>query len=87
MRRIGKFKIHRVIVDNNPEAAQAVMSKVVILRAEYMYPEDVIEYKALCEEFDEVEPATIPPDYEVVIYTNYGEEHEVTGYNVKFERR
>lgn len=87
MRRIGKIKVSRDAIDKVPEAVRAVMAKVIILRAEYMLCNETIEYIALCEEFDEVDIAVFPPDYEVLITTHYNEEYEITGYDVKFERR
>lgn len=86
-KRIGKFSITRDLIDAAPEAVRRlVMSNVIVLRAELMAHMDAIEYIAISDEFEEVEPGMMPPDYVVTITTHYSDSGEIEGHDVTFSK-
>lgn len=66
-RRIGKFSIPSMMIDKNPEMAMKIMGKMVIVRAENMFAEPVIEYIALSPLFQKLPLGEMIPEYELVI--------------------
>lgn len=62
MRRLGKFTIGRSTIDDRPAEALAMLAGSLVVRAELIYP-GYIEYLALNDAFDELEPG-----YEVPLY-------------------
>ena len=85
-RKYGKFRIYRASLEQETAALFEVMSKVIVVKAEYALAIDAIDYTAYSEEFDEVELGIEVPEYLPIIYTRYGEDGEVIGYSVKFEK-
>ncbi len=66
-RSVGRFQISRTIIEEEPWIARCVMSRCIILRAEMLYAEDAIEYWAISDMFEEVEPSFVTPFYEIII--------------------
>ncbi|OUS73006.1 hypothetical protein B1748_23655 [Paenibacillus sp. MY03] len=64
-KRIGTFEITREFVLDAPDAVLAVMSKVIVVRCEFMYHKNTLEYQAVSPHFDEVPDIEIPPRYSV----------------------
>ena len=72
-RRLGKFMVTAVLIDDAPAIIKKIMSKCVIVRCEYFWGPDYFEYMAISDEFEEVKPGGIIPAYEPMIYsTPYG---------------
>ena len=86
MKKIGKFEIHRDLIDKSPKAVMAVMAKVIVLRAECLLHRDVIEYFAYSEEFEETEAGKMPPEYSVRVDIVFNDSGEAVDYLVRFER-
>lgn len=64
MRRFGRFIICRKGIDDFSTNVKRIMGKCIIIRAQMLYECDAIEYYAISEHFDLLEPGTIPPTYE-----------------------
>ena len=67
--RIGKFSISGKLIFDNKAASELkslIFSKMIILRAEYLGWEDIIEYTAICDDFDKIEAGALPPIYSIV---------------------
>jgi hypothetical protein len=58
-RRLGFFRMALPLINQMPAAARAVMSEVIVLRAELKIENDEIEYLAICEAFAPVAPGEI----------------------------
>ena len=50
--RLGKFVIQKEHLDALPDWLQVLMARVIILRADFSFQEDGVEYTALSPEFD-----------------------------------
>ena len=55
-RRIGRFEIDRARVDYAPKQCLAILSGMIVVRAETMFHMDSIAYMAIGEQFEEVPP-------------------------------
>ena len=66
-RRLGRFVLSRILIEDYPETLRTIMGRCIILRCEMLYHMDTFEYVALSPDFDEVEQGVFPPDYEVYI--------------------
>lgn len=66
-RRLGKFQVTEKFLTLDNIAARRLMEKVVVLQAEYRYIRDVIEFTALCEDFDDCPFGMIPPTYSAIV--------------------
>jgi hypothetical protein len=87
-RRIGRFIVGHQTFAHDWHALLPVMAKVVIVRAESMYHLAAIEYLALCDDFDLIEPTDTPPLYDVKM-EYLAEEKETVTFSkevVKFSR-
>ncbi len=65
-RRIGKFYIHSLLINDSPEAIKKVMGKCIILRCEHLPHRDAFEYIAISDDFDEIAVSLVTPEYQVV---------------------
>ena len=63
MKRLGQFSISRDLVDGSPWIVQRIMSQCIIIRAELMHINNVIEYHAISHRFDLVKDGEITPRY------------------------
>jgi ribosomal protein S19 len=66
-RRLGKFTISKEEIANYPETVKCVMREVIIVRAEYMYDGDCIEYTAISDQFLPTRLGEYTPTYEITI--------------------
>lgn len=63
--RKGRFSISLDLIAECPQVALAIMSKVIVTRAEMNFMDDVIHYEALSMAFSPVEPGAQAPTYRV----------------------
>jgi hypothetical protein len=65
--RYGRFFIPSSIIDdpNNRHILRLLFSKIIVVRAEFLYCRMGIEYQAISEEFDEIEEYSETPIYNV----------------------
>lgn len=66
-RRLGKFSISWVLIDDNPQVVRQLLSKMIIVRAETLYHDRSIEYIAMCDDFDVIPEGMIVPQYDIEI--------------------
>jgi hypothetical protein len=66
-KRLGRFKISSRLIVENRKSVQAVFSKVIPVRAEHLWAEDVVEYFAVSDCFDEVGLTEFIPEYTVMV--------------------
>ncbi len=66
-RRIGIFNIPQEIVSNNIDLAKEILEGVVVVKAEFLFHKDCIEYIGISEKFKETDKGSIPPNYNLVI--------------------
>ena len=66
-RRIGRFSLAHQLIDRDPDAVQAVMARVIVVRCESMYATDTFDYVALSDDFEMVPAGRVLPEYEVHI--------------------
>jgi len=76
--RVGKFTIPRDLIrgDNNEDLLK-LFAKTIIMRAEYKYTKDVIEYTALSPLFRVKEAAETIPKYRVECKSVYSDSGDV----------
>ena len=65
-RRIGRFRITEAIIDANPKAVRKLMGRMIVIRAEFMYPH-IFEYVAISPEFDKIEEGLEVPKYDMIV--------------------
>lgn len=65
-RRAGRFSIYTNAIDKDPESVMAVMSKMIIVRAETMFF-DKIDYTAISPLFQKIPMGERSPEYELVM--------------------
>jgi hypothetical protein len=61
----GRFALSYHFILECFELAQHIMSQMVIVRAESLFPQEVIEYTAISSLFEEVETGAVPPEYKL----------------------
>jgi hypothetical protein len=66
-KRLGKFTLSREEIDNYPDNVRLVMKECIIVRAEFMYDRDCIEYTAICDQFSPIPEGGYPYEYKVKI--------------------
>ena len=69
-KRVGRFRISDEMIRFNPEIAQKVLSKVIVVRCEKHFW-GYYEYLALSNRFDIVEEGVIAPYYDAVIKNGF----------------
>jgi hypothetical protein len=62
MRR-GKFKIPYRMIDQSPDMLRALMSHMIVVRAESLYFNNEVEYHAISPLFDVIELGQMVPQY------------------------
>lgn len=65
----GKFIVTNVLLQDTSchESVKLIMSKMIIIRCEYMYDTETFEYIAISELFDEVKAFSETPMYNIII--------------------
>lgn len=66
-RKYGRIRISRKFIVDAPATVQRIMGMGIVVRAEHMFVNDVIEYVMWSEEFDVIPDGHIIPEYEVLI--------------------
>ena len=64
-RRIGRFNISEEVLSYLPDELYLLFSKIIILRVNSLIEQDVIEYVAHSEMFEESKPYEIAPLYQI----------------------
>ena len=64
--RIGKIYIQRSIVLFDKKPMQALMKKIIVIRAEGRPVQDSIMYECISDMFEEKSQAVYPPRYEII---------------------
>jgi len=62
-RRYGRFSILAELIQHNAQEIQLLMSRVVVLKADYRFDLDAIEYFAWSPDFGEILPYCEAPLY------------------------
>lgn len=78
-RRLGRFRIDLEIINESPEVVRRVMRDVIVIRAETMLMDAVIDYHAQCEAFDPVPQGEEAPAYDIL--------YDVEADTVSWERK
>lgn len=76
-RQIGKFKIDDDDIKNHPDIVRRILFHTIIVRAEYMFYSNQIEYVAYSKKFDKVPIGEEPPEYDI----------QVNGFKVMFIKK
>lgn len=66
-KRIGQFTLDAGFVAHNQEAALAIMGRCIVMRCEWIFSTDTLEYLALSPDFDEIHIDENAPEYDVII--------------------
>lgn len=69
-RRLGRFRIAGVMLKNRPVDVLRVMGKCIVVRAEYLYEADAIEYTAISEHFAPLPEGFVVPTYRWVFQSD-----------------
>jgi len=64
--RLGKFYIDRIFIDEYPNEFKRLFYNVFVIRAEFQYWNDKIEYIAISKYFDEIEEGCELPIYKFI---------------------
>lgn len=64
----GKVRIGTYFLETNPEEVLALFFqlKLLVIRAEYYYDNQTIEYTCISPNFQEVSPNIATPDYQII---------------------
>jgi len=68
LKRIGRFRIIRDMLETEPDSALCIFEGILILRAEHLLSEDVVEYVAISKHFEPCPSGCEAPLYEATIY-------------------
>jgi hypothetical protein len=82
----GKFKIPIDYIEQFPEQVLSLFFqlKLIPIRAEYYYDSQMVEYFAVSENFEEVPPQFVTPDYQIIgRVQKINEEEAVTYYRLE----
>ena len=83
-RRKGTFKITMDLIEDSTKWVKHIMGRMIIVRAECLYYDDVIEYIAISSEFDKLEKGEVIPTYTLEVITKMnGNESVVDKINFK----
>ena len=64
---LGRFVVSSGLIRSNWQRVAAILQGLLVVRAEYMYDREVIEYTAYCNDFEPVSLNSIPPFYRTTI--------------------
>jgi hypothetical protein len=73
-RNYGRFKITNNSIMDNPQAVidAFIQLRLLVVRAEFLFEDDAIEYMAYCTLFSPVPEGMIIPEYVIKITTENG---------------
>jgi hypothetical protein len=72
-KRIGKFTIRKHDLDACAGWIQDLMARVIIVKAEFAFERDGIEYTAFCHEFEKIDLGQEAPRYLIAIKDDHFE--------------
>lgn len=85
LRRVGSFKLsHEMLRHGCKPIWSALMSRIIILRAESIIADDSIHYVALCDDFAPVDLGGPIPEYTCIIARRFETVMEVPTYTTRF---
>lgn len=64
--RWGKFKVPATLVTKFDTSLKRIMGQCIIVRAEHMFINNIIEYSAISEHFRDLPEGEITPEYKWV---------------------
>jgi hypothetical protein len=70
--RKGCFSISGHTIQDHPEIARLILSKVIVVHAEHLYMDNVFEYRAYSNEFEKTYPGQKAWRYDVLVQTQPG---------------
>lgn len=65
-RRLGKFYIPKTLIQDSPNTVLIVLGTIIVIRAEFMWSTDGIEYEGLSKYFEPVPLGQRVPEYECI---------------------
>jgi len=71
-RRFGRFRIFFDTIDTEAEYLYQLMGEVIVIRAEALLHNDMVEYIAISKHFDEVGEGTVIPEYKAIMHSEKG---------------
>lgn len=71
--KLGRFSITSELIRRSPEVVKMLMGDMIILRAEHLFVNDVIEYTASSDLFEELPKGVKIPEYNIVTNKKDGE--------------
>ncbi len=77
-KRIGRFLVSLELIETAPGDVLRLLEGCIVVRAEVLFMPRSVEYCALCEAFDEIEPGPDIPLYKPVIRQRDGEDWTVS---------
>jgi hypothetical protein len=83
-RRMGRFRVSVELLDKGSDALKSFMSSVLILRAEYDFSFDAVEYMGIHERFRELAEGDAAPYYDI-IFTKIGGDEGRVEYGMEFK--
>lgn len=66
-RRVGRFVIDKASLDACADWIQEIMARIIVVRADFHFEKDGIEYVAFCHDFKKVDIGQETPRYVVTI--------------------
>ena len=81
MKRIGRFRITREMIEKEYLNCVRVMEGIVVIRAEHMLETDTVEYIAISKYFEPVPVGQLAPLYEATLHTVGGVVEKVEWYS------
>ena len=76
LKRRGRFKISRRMIENDPMLIKRIMGEMIIVRAELMWIGDEIEYVAYSKLFDIIPEQEESPFYKIIFMMDKGKVKE-----------
>ena len=74
---VGSFRISADLINENPKAVRAILGSVIVLKAEYNFTSDYVEYVATGDQFKKVSEGDQPCDYIATLNENLTVSFEV----------
>jgi hypothetical protein len=60
---VGRFSLPRRLIDEEPAAVRELLCSMIVVRAEYLFAANVIDYTAISDRFPEVPQECAPAYY------------------------
>ena len=66
-KKIGKFSINIKAINENPKLVLAIMSEVIVVKAELIAYRDEVEYHGISDRFHTIIAGSMIPKYRIII--------------------